>query len=664
MSARESSSSLKLPTTATKPGSAPHPPAPQSSPSSAVASPGHGHGHGDASTSYQLKLALGALGVVYGDIGTSPLYAMRECFNEEHGIAVTQANVMGVLSLIFWALTLIVSLKYVAYVLRADNKGEGGILALMALASGALRGKRIYPVLIALGVFGSALLYGDGMITPAISVLSAVEGLQIAAPGLGHLILPLTIAILIGLFAMQRRGTAGLGAIFGPIMLLWFGSLLGFGIWRTLEHPSVMASVNPMYAAGFLHQHGIAGLLVLGAVVLVVTGGEALYADLGHFGRSPIRLAWYSVAMPALLMNYFGQGALLIADPKAVENPFFRMMPNVVLYPMVLLSTAATVIASQALISGVFSLTSQATMLGLLPRVGIKHTSADERGQIYVPFVNWALLLATIGLVLGFKTSSNLAAAYGIAVTLTMVITTILAYFLVRHVWGWGVPKALAVSMVFLLPELVFMGANVIKVEDGGWVPLLIGAMIYVMMLSWKRGREILSQRFREQLLPLSDFFDLMHVDIPARVPGTAVFMTSTKDGTPPALLHNFMHNRVVHQHIVLLTVVTSDNARVAEEGRFECEDLEHGFVRVVGRYGFMEQPDAPKLLHDAGVIGSVEHVTFFLGRENLIATAKPGMAKWRVSLFAFLTRNAQPATKFFNIPADRVFEIGAQIEL
>ncbi len=631
-----------------------------------MASPGHGHGHGpgEASASYQLKLALGALGVVYGDIGTSPLYAMRECFNEEHGIAVTQANVMGVLSLIFWALTLIVSLKYVAYVLRADNKGEGGILALMALASGAMRGKRVYPVLIALGVFGSALLYGDGMITPAISVLSAVEGLQIAAPGLNHLILPLTIAILIGLFAMQRRGTAGLGAIFGPIMLLWFGSLLGFGVYRTLEHPGVMASVNPLYAASFLHVHGVAGLLVLGAVVLVVTGGEALYADLGHFGRSPIRLAWYTVAMPSLLMNYFGQGALLIADPKAVENPFFRMMPNVVLYPMVLLSTAATVIASQALISGVFSLTSQATMLGLLPRVGIKHTSADERGQIYVPFVNWALLLATIGLVLGFKTSSNLAAAYGIAVTLTMVITTILAYFLVRHVWGWGVPKALAVSMVFLLPELVFMGANVIKVEDGGWVPLLIGAMIYVMMLSWKRGREILSQRFREQLLPLSDFFDLMHVDIPARVPGTAVFMTSTKDGTPPAMLHNFMHNRVVHQHIVLLTVVTSDSARVAEEDRFRLEDMEHGFVRVVGRYGFMEQPDAPKLLHDAGVIGSVEHVTFFLGRENLIATAKPGMAKWRVSLFAFLTRNAQPATKFFNIPADRVFEIGAQIEL
>ena len=664
MSARESSSALKLPTAATKTTmNGPDPRAPKSSPSSATAAHGHGHGS-DGSTAYQLKLALAALGVVYGDIGTSPLYAMRECFNKEYGIAVTPANVMGILSLIFWALTLIVSLKYVAYVLRADNKGEGGILALMALASGAMHGKRAYPVLIALGVFGSALLYGDGVITPAISVLSAVEGLEIAAPSLEHLVIPVTIIILIGLFAMQRRGTAGLGAIFGPITLVWFGSLLGFGVWRTLEHPGVMAAINPLYAASFLHQNGAMGLLVLGAVVLVVTGGEALYADLGHFGRKPIRLAWYAVVMPALLMNYFGQGSLLLADPRAVENPFFKMVPSFALYPMVFLSTAATVIASQALISGVFSLTSQGTMLGLLPRVAIKHTSAHERGQIYVPFVNWALMLATIGLVLGFKSSSNLAAAYGIAVTMTMVITTILAYFLTRHVWGWSVPKAGALSLVFLAPELVFMGANAIKIEHGGWFPLVVGAAIFAMMLSWKRGREILAQRFREQLLPLDDFFDLMHVEMPARVPGTAVFMTSTRDGTPPAMLHNFMHNRVVHQHIVLLTVVTSESARVSEEDRFTVEDLAHGFVRVIGRYGFMEQPDAPRLLLDAHAVTSIEHTTFFLGRENLIATQHPGMAKWRVGLFAFLTRNAQPATKFFNIPPDRVFEIGAQIEL
>jgi KUP system potassium uptake protein len=663
MSAPESTSSLKLPTEATKSAPAHASPAPKSSPSAAHASLRDGHADSQ-SRSYQLKLAIAAIGVVYGDIGTSPLYAMRECFNEEHGVAFTRNNVMGVLSLIFWALTLIVSLKYVAYVLRADNKGEGGILALMALASGALRGTRTYAVLIALGVFGAALLYGDGVITPAISVLSAVEGLELAAPGLHKLIIPLTVVILIGLFALQKHGTAGLGAIFGPIMLLWFGSLFGFGLWRTLGHPSVVASVNPLYAARFLSENGVSGLLVLGAVVLVVTGGEALYADLGHFGRKPIRSAWYSVVMPALLMNYFGQGALLIEDPKAVENPFFRLFPELLLYPMIALSTAATVIASQALITGVYSLTSQATMLGLLPRVRINHTSADERGQIYVPFVNWALMLATIGLVLGFRSSGNLAAAYGIAVTLTMVITTVLAYFLARRVWNWSVLKAGAISLVFLAPELVFMGANAIKIEHGGWFPLVVGAGIFTMMLSWKRGREILAQRFREQLLPLTDFFDLMVVERPARVPGTAVFMTSSRDGTPPALLHNFMHNRVVHQHIVLLTVITSDAARVAESERCTVEEMDHGFIRVVGRYGFMEQPDAPKLLHDAGLIGTVEHVTFFLGRENLIATKHPGMARWRVSLFAFLTRNAQPATKFFNIPPDRVMELGAQIEL
>jgi len=663
MSVREPTSAVKLPAAKNEAANMSQHPLPKSSPS-AAAHPGHG-GHGAGrDRAYELKLALGALGVVYGDIGTSPLYAMRECFHSQHGIDVTRANVMGVLSLIFWALTLIISLKYVAYVLRADNKGEGGILSLMALASGAMRGKPVYPILIALGVFGSALLYGDGMITPAISVLSAVEGLEIAAPSLEHVVIPLTIAILVGVFAMQRRGTAGLGAIFGPIMLVWFGSLFGFGLYRTLEHPSVLGAVNPLYAASFLAKNGTSGLLVLGAVVLVVTGGESLYADLGHFGRKPIRLAWYSVAMPGLLMCYFGQGALLIGDPKAVENPFFRLVPNAALYPMVALSTAATVIASQALISGVFSLTSQGTMLGLLPRVSIKHTSADERGQIYVPFVNWTLMLATIALVLGFKSSSNLAAAYGIAVTLTMVITTIMAYFLVRHVWGWSVLKAASLSLLFLTPELVFMGANAIKFFHGGWVPVVIGAAIFVMMLSWKRGREILSQRFREQLLPLEDFFDLMRVEIPARVPGTAVFMTSTRDGTPPAMLHNFMHNRVVHQHIVLLTVQTSDAARVAPRDRFAREQMDNGFVRLIGRYGFMEQPDAPQLLLDAGVITSVEHVTFFLGRENLIATQHPGMAKWRVGLFAFLTRNAQPATKFFNIPPDRVFEIGAQIEL
>jgi KUP system potassium uptake protein len=658
MPAPESSGSLPLTGTPAKTES----PGENAPPPSAAE---HAAPHGDGtSRSYQIKLALAALGVVYGDIGTSPLYALRECFHAQHGIALTPANVLGVLSLIFWALTLIVSLKYVSYVLHADNKGEGGILALMALSSAALRGRKVFPLLLGLGVFGAALLYGDGVITPAISVLSAVEGLEVAAPALHSLVLPLTIAILIGLFMMQRHGTAGLGAVFGPITLTWFIALFALGTYRMLAHPSVLTAVSPVHAVQFLSENKLHGLLVLGSVVLVVTGGEALYADLGHFGRRPIRLAWFAIVMPALMMNYLGQGALLITEPEAVENPFFHMVPEIALYPMIALSTAATVIASQALISGVYSLTSQATMLGLLPRTNIKHTSADERGQIYVPVMNWLLMLATIGLVLGFRSSSNMAAAYGIAVTLTMVITTILAFFWAHYVLKWKLWKALLVTLVFLTPELVFMSANVPKIVHGGWFPLVLGGALFALMLTWRRGREILAQRFREQLLPLSDFFDLMHVEKPARVPGTAVFMTSMRDGTPPAMLHNFLHNRVVHQHIVLLTVQTTDSARVSEQERCSIEPLEHGFTRVLARYGFMEQPDAPQLLKARNLIGSVEHVTFFLGRENLIATQHPGMARWRVGLFAFMSRNAQPATRFFNIPPDRVMELGAQIEL
>jgi KUP system potassium uptake protein len=586
-----------------------------------------------------MKLALGALGVVYGDIGTSPLYSVRECFIG--GMETSRGNILGVLSLISWSLIIMVSLKYIAYVLRADNKGEGGILALMALSSSNLRKSRKYLPLIFLGVFGSALLYGDGMITPAISVLSAVEGLEIAAPSLAPLVVPITIVILIGLFMVQRRGTGGIGAVFGPITFVWFGTIAVLGVSHILKYPAVLLAINPAHGVRFLATHGQRGLLVLGGVFLAVTGGEALYADLGHFGRRPIRLAWFSVVFPCLLMNYFGQGALLINHPETIVNPFFRMVPAFALFPVVLLSTCATVIASQALISGVYSLTSQATMLGFLPRFSIRHTSAHERGQIYIP-----------------------SAAYGIAVTLTMVITTILAFFLVRYGWGWGYHKAIPLSLVFFIPEMFFVGANAVKIEHGGWFPLIIGATIFAIMVTWKRGREILSERFAEQLLPLSDFYDVIAVELPARVPGTAVFMTGTRDGTPPALLHNFLHNRVLHQNIVLLTIVTDDSARIAEEDRFKLEKLEHGFCRIVGRYGFMEQPDAPQLLIGSGVIHTVEHTTFFLGRENLVATRRPGMARWRVSLFAFMSRNAQPATKFFNIPADRVMEIGAQIEL
>jgi len=513
-------------------------------------------------------------------------------------------------------------------------------------------------------VFGSALLYGDGMITPAISVLSAVEGLEIAAPHLEHLVVPITIVILVGLFMVQKRGTAGIGAIFGPITLLWFVTIAALGVGHIVHYPAVLSAISPLHGVLFLAHHGERGLLVLGGVFLAVTGGEALYADLGHFGRKPIRLAWFAVVFPALLLNYFGQGALLIVKPEAVENPFFRMVPSFALYPVVLLSTCATVIASQALISGVYSLTSQATMLGFLPRFSIRHTSADERGQIYIPSVNYGLMLAAIGLVLGFKSSTALAAAYGIAVTLTMLITTLLAFFLVRFGWGWGYHKAIPVTLAFFIPELCFVSANVTKIEHGGWVPLVIGGTIFAIMVTWKRGREILSERFREQLLPLADFYDLLAVERPARVPGYAVFMTGARDGTPPALLHNFLHNRVVHQNIVLLTIITDDTARVSADERFKLEKLDHGFCRIVGRYGFMEQPDAPALLIAAGVIHTVEHTTFFLGRENLVVTKRPGMARWRVNLFSYMSRNALPATKFFNIPPDRVMEIGAQIEL
>jgi KUP system potassium uptake protein len=470
--------------------------------------------------------------------------------------------------------------------------------------------------------------------------------------------------ILVGLFAIQRRGTASVGAVFGPITALWFTSLAVLGGHQLLENPGVLISVNPFYAVNFLVENGHMGLIVLGSVFLVVTGGEALYADLGHFGRKPIRKAWFSLVFPALLLNYMGQGALLLEHPDARENPFYRMVPEWGLYPMVVLSTAATVIASQALITGVYSLTRQAIMLGLLPRFSVRHTSADERGQIYVPAANWMLMLLTISLVLEFKTSSNLAAAYGIAATLTMLTTTVLAFFLTRYGWGWPLGKSLAVTAFFLVPEIAFVSANVAKIAHGGWFPLALGAVICGTMLTWKRGREILAQRFREQLLPLADFFELIRVEIPARVPGTAVFMTGSPDGTPPALLQNLMHNRVLHQRVALMRLVTSDDARVSEDHRFEIEELGDGFCRITGHYGFMEQPDAPKLLFDAGIIHSVEHVTFFLGRENLIVTERPGMAKWRVALFSYLTRNAQPVTKFFNIPPDRVVEMGAQIAL
>jgi KUP system potassium uptake protein len=614
---------------------------------------------------YLLTLSIAALGVVFGDIGTSPLYAVRECLHGPHGMDPSRSNVLGVLSLIFWSLVIVISIKYLAYVLRADNRGEGGILALMALASvtaqrHTLRGRAI----VALGLFGAALLYGDGMITPAISVLSAVEGLHLAAPSLERVVVPLTVAILVGLFAIQRRGTSSVGALFGPVTLLWFVAIAALGIAQIVRHPEVFAALSPSYAVSFLWNGSAAAFLVLGAVFLVVTGGEALYADMGHFGARPIRLTWFAVALPALLLNYLGQGALLLADPTAADQPFFKMVPSWALYPMILLSTLATIIASQALISGVFSLTRQATMLGFWPRQRVLHTSAREIGQIYVPGMNWLLMLCTIGLVIGFGSSSRLAAAYGIAVTLTMAITTLIAFTVARKRWRWRLEAALALTVLFLVPELAFLSANMIKIHDGGWFPLLIGAGLFVVMITWKRGREIVGERFRERLVPLADFYELLRVELPARVPGTAVYMTSNSEGTPPALLQNFLLNRAVHQRVLLLTIVVEDAPYVDSPDRVRIEGLETGFFRIVARFGFMETPNVPKLLEEHLPLYSVEHTTFFLGRETLIATRRPGMAIWREKLFAYLSRNAQSATSFFGIPPDRVMEVGTQIEL
>ncbi|HEX6767266.1 MAG TPA: KUP/HAK/KT family potassium transporter, partial [Polyangiaceae bacterium] len=576
---------------------------------------GHGEPVQRTDRAYVAKLAIGAIGVVYGDIGTSPLYALRECFHGPHAFPITRTNVLGVLSLMIWSLILIVTLKYLVYVLKADNKGEGGILALMALVMSKLKARPLRPIVVACGIFGAALLYGDGAITPAITVLSAIEGLSIAIPAISTLVVGIiTALILFCLFAIQRRGTGGIGIVFGPIMVVWFLGLAALGVIHIGDDLGVVASLLPTFAVSFFLENGVHGTIVLGSVFLVVTGGEALYADLGHFGKRPIQTAWLGLVLPALVLNYLGQGAFLLSHPEGAENPFFLMAPPALLYPLVGLATAASIIASQALISGAFSLTRQATMLGLLPRMSVLHTSADERGQIYVPAMNWMLMVAAIGLVIGFETSSHLASAYGIAVTLTMVITTLLAGMYARIGWNWPMKRVVGVTLLFLLPELAFLTANMTKIRQGGWFPLALGVFLFVTMTTWQRGRRILAERFREQMLPLADFFELIRVELPARVPGTAVFMTSA-DGTPPALLRNFMHNRVLHQHIVLLTMTTLEKPRAADEERITVEYLEHGFCRVVGRYGFMEQPNAPDLLARADVMPSLEHTTFFLGR-------------------------------------------------
>ena len=627
-----------------------------------------GRGHARAAHPASLKVILAALGVVFGDIGTSPLYALRECFHGLHAVPPTHANVLGVLSLVFWALVVVISIKYLAFVMRADNRGEGGTFALMALIPAHYRGPRIQALLLGLGLFGASLLYGDGIITPAITVLGAVEGLSLVTPLFTPYVVPIALVILLGLFLVQSRGTAAVGAMFGPVMLAWFVTIGLLGLATLWRAPFVLTAVNPVHAIRFFGENGLHGTVVLGSVFLVVTGGEALYADMGHFGRAPIRLAWFLVAWPALVLNYFGQGALLLGDPGAATNPFYRLAPPVLLVPLVLLATCAAAIAAQALISAVFSLTRNAVQLGYSPRMNIEYTSPSRMGQVYVGSINWALMLATMALVVGFGSSSRLAATYGIAVTLDMTVTTVLAYVISRQVWGWSRPVAAVILSAFLAVDLAFLGANLLKVRDGGWVPLLIAAVIFTLLSTWKSGRRVLSARLVERAHPLPRFLERLRQDPPIRVPGTAVFMTGNSRGVPPPLLHNLEHNKVLHQQVVFLTVSTAEVPHVPESERARVERLADHLHRVTLTFGFMDDPDVPRALQglpeEHGLRIDTSHTTFFLGLETLLATERPGMSRWREKLFAVMSRNARRATAFFRIPPDRVVEIGMHIEL
>jgi KUP system potassium uptake protein len=612
-----------------------------------------------------LVLSLGALGVVYGDIGTSPLYALRECFHGEYAVDVTPANVLGVLSLVLWSLVLVISVKYLGFVLRADNRGEGGILALVALAVPRYAPKNT-AWLALLGLFGASLLYGDGMLTPAISVLAAVEGIEVVTPALRPLVLPVTVAILLGLFSIQKRGTDRIGALFGPVVIAWFAAIAVLGIAGIADHPQVLAAISPHHAAAFFAHNGFHGFSVLAAVFLVVTGGEALYADMGHFGPRPIRLGWFVLALPALLLNYFGQGALLLIDPEAASNPFYRLAPEWATIPLVALATLATVIASQAVISGAFSLTRQAVQLGFAPRLAISQTSAEERGQIYVAPVNWLLAIASCALVLGFRSSSSLAAAYGMSVTIDMVITSVFLCVVAYQRWGWR-RTAFLLGAAFLPIDLAFFGSNLLKLFHGGWFSLVVAAVVFALMSTWKRGREVLRERLEEAALPIDLFLPDLETSTLPRVPGTAVFLTGDPAGTPLALLHNIKHNKCVHERTILLTLITEDVPYVTESERVTVKALDQGFCRIVARYGFMEIPDVPVLLEKVQFKDlpiDLAQVSYFMGREQLIPTGGSGMGRWRESLFAFLSRNAQSATTYFRVPPNRVVELGAQVEL
>ena len=627
----------------------------------------------DASHTQQTRAALTllALGIVFGDIGTSPLYAVKETFAPGHGIELTTANVLGGLSTIFWALMIVVSLKYVTLIMRADNRGEGGIMALVALASASIKSHPEWrqPLLIA-GAVGASLFYGDAVLTPAISVLSAVEGLEVGTTALKPYVLPLAVGVLIALFVFQRHGTSAVGALFGPVTLLWFLALAAAGIHGIVQNPAVLGALNPWHAWHFFNSHILVSFVVLGSVVLAVTGAEALYADMGHFGRGPVRLAWFGLVLPALALNYFGQGALLIADRAAMQNPFYLLVPGWALYPMVALATAATVIASQATISGAYSITKQAIQLGFLPRMNIQHTSASIMGQVYIPTVNWLLLVAVMAAVIGFGSSSELASAYGVAVTATMLVDTVLTFFVIRYGWGYPLALCLAATGFFLIVDVAFFSATLLKIAEGGWFPLAIGAVVFTFMTTWRRGREILFERLRASTVPLEPFLESLFRDVPQRVPGTAVFLTATPEVAPHALLHNLYHNRVLHERVVFLTVTVKDVPTVPPGERVSVHELPQQCYRVTLAFGFMDQPDVwgslSGLCPAKGLEFDLMQTSFFLSRQIVVPSegAAGGMAMWRERLFATQTRISGSAVEYFNIPTNRVIELGTQVEI
>jgi len=613
-------------------------------------------------------LTLAAVGIVYGDIGTSPLYTLKTVFSPEHGLALTADNLLGIISLIFWGLTVIVSLKYVTLVLRADNRGEGGIMALMALALSSVNrlSKRHYQLMLC-GVFGAALFYGDSVITPAISVLSAIEGLEVATPALKPYVVPLTIIVLVALYSFQAHGTAGIGRWFGPIMVLWFGALAAMGIVNIIAAPQVLAALNPWYAFKFVIANRFIAFLALGAVVLAFTGAEALYADMGHFGKRPIRMAWFLIVFPALALNYLGQGGVLLMHPEAISNPFYQQLGAWSVYPLVVMSTLATVIASQATISGTFSMTKQAIALGFLPRMRILHTSASEIGQIYLPMVNWLQLIVVLLAVIGFGSSDNLAAAYGIAVTATMLATTVLTFFVIRYRWKLNLLVCWGATGFFLLIDVMFFSANALKLFNGGWFPLALGCALFVTMLTWRSGRELVFQNLQKHAIPLEDFLSSLFMAPPTRVPGTAIFLRGESDGVPHALLHNLSHNKVLHERVVFFTVHIVEEPFVPPSEQVSIIDLGHQCYQLNVHYGFKDEPDIPAVLSlcsDCGLTFEMMETSFFIARQTVISTPGAGMAPWREHLFVAMSRNARGAADYYQIPTNRVIELGTQVEI